>query len=91
MTNLFAQIEGPELATILGVVLGGFGALLVGFYAFAKTQMNTARTERKEERKDFTDALQSVNTVVDKLSNNLENNTKVLKSIEAHKRIILRY
>lgn len=52
----FATIDGGELTAILGA----FGVILGGFYAFAVSQMKEARKERTTERKEFTSALNNV-------------------------------
>lgn len=62
MTN-FAVISGPELVAILVA----FGGILGGFYAFAQKQMKEARSERLEERKAFTDALERQSEAVEAL------------------------
>lgn len=60
----FAQVTLPEIATILGVALAPLAVLLLGFYKFAKTQMDAATDERKEQQKAFTDALDKLGTKI---------------------------
>lgn len=55
--HYFAEVGLVELGTMLGVVFGAFAAMLVGFYQFAQKQMKESRTERSDERRDFTRAL----------------------------------
>lgn len=56
----FASITAGELNVLLGGFLGVIVALLGGFYGFSQKQSKEARSERTEERKEFTKALKDL-------------------------------
>ena len=58
--SILAETDLASLGTLLGIVFAAFAALMAGFYAFANRQMKDSREERRDERIEFSKALQDM-------------------------------
>ena len=78
--NRFAAISASELATVLGV----FGTILGGFYAFSYKQMKESRLERHTERADFMRALDKNAKAANRMATATERSADEAKERNGH-------